>query len=405
MTTDDTARRSAWTNLGAAPHRLFFATGMWQLFVVSIWWLASSVARHHGVFALEPVIPAVFAHGVVMLYALFPPFFAGFLLTVFPRWQPAPPIPRNVQWFAFAALNAGQVLLLAGLYAGRAWMAGGLVALLLGWVALIGALGSSWLQARQRAEQSPTVLAGLVTGFAGLLLVLYALVDATWPCWPLIRGIGLFGFLLPVYFSVCHRMVPFFSSRVVPGYAVYRPVALLHLGVALAIARGLLEPFGAWRWIASAPLAIVIALLVWKWWPRARHGQPLLAVLHYSCAWLVAGVVLQAGDDVLTAAGGAAVLGRAPLHALGIGFFGGMLLSMVTRVTLGHSGRALALDRFTWTLFLFVQVAALLRIAAEFLPPGPWTWLAALAWAAAFVAWSVRYGPIYFRPRADGAPG
>ncbi len=30
--------------------------------------------------------------------------------------------------------------------------------------------------------------------------------------------IGTFGLLLPIYFTVCHRMIPFFASRVVAGY-------------------------------------------------------------------------------------------------------------------------------------------------------------------------------------------
>jgi uncharacterized protein involved in response to NO len=90
-----------------------------------------------------------------------------------------------------------------------------------------------------------------------------------------------------------------------------------------------------------------------------------------------------------------------------MGFFGGMLMAMVTRVTLGHSGRPLALDALNWRLFLVVQVATVLRIAAEFLPAATagLSLLAALAWLAAFGTWSGRHLVIYLRPRVDGAPG
>jgi uncharacterized protein involved in response to NO len=117
--------------------------------------------------------------------------------------------------------------------------------------------------------------------------------------------------------------------------------------------------------------------------------------------------VLAAVADLAALFGVQGLLGRAPLHALGLGFFGGMLMAMVTRVTLGHSGRPLALDPLTWRLFLAAQAAAGLRVAAEFLPPAA-AWLslaAALTWVAVLLAWAALSLPVYFRPRADGAPG
>ena len=63
---------------------------------------------------------------------------------------------------------------------------------------------------------------------------------------------------------------------------------------------------------------------------------------------------------------GAVILfGLAPLHALAIGFFDSMVLGMASRVTLGHYGRPLVLDNFTWLLFIGFQATALLRIIAD----------------------------------------
>ena len=56
-------------------------------------------------------------------------------------------------------------------------------------------------------------------------------------------------------------------------------------------------------------------------------------------------MLLQTIRDASFTLSGEWALGRAPIHALGIGFFGGMLVAMVTRVTMGHSGRALKMDR------------------------------------------------------------
>jgi uncharacterized protein involved in response to NO len=102
-------------------------------------------------------------------------------------------------------------------------------------------------------------------------------------------------------------------------------------------------------------------------------------------------------------------LGRAPIHAMGVGFFGGMLIAMVTRVTMGHSGRPLAMDRIAFGCFLAVQAAALARVLSEVAAaPTAIQWLllgSIAAWLAAFGVWGARNSVIYVTPRIDGRPG
>ncbi|MDE2585752.1 MAG: NnrS family protein, partial [Betaproteobacteria bacterium] len=85
------------------------------------------------------------------------------------------------------------------------------------------------------------------------------------------------------------------------------------------------------------------------------------------------------------------------------------LLGMATRVTLGHSGRAIAEgDKWTWPLFWLFQLIPVLRIAGEFFPvPGVLNlqWLAALGWLVVFGTWCWLHLGIYLRPRPDGQPG
>lgn len=398
--------QTTWGTFSSAPHRMFFLTGMWQLVVVSAWWALLLAGRVSGWAGLEPVLPAMFMHGGLVLFLMFTPFMAGFLFTVFPRWQPAPEIPRSIHILVFASLNIGQLGFLAGMYLAPLMVAIALAVLVVGWTALIGGLCTSLLQARQRVPHAGTVLTGLLGGFAGLLIYLHAVSSGDWSAWPLVRALGIWAFLLPVYFSVSHRMVPFFTSRVVPGYVVYRPDILLYAVVALGVLRALLEMLPDWRWLASLPLALMLVALNWKWWPRCGHENALMSVLHLSLLWLSAGVLLYAIKDV-AAWRGVGILGRAPLHALGIGFFGGMLVSMVTRVSLGHSGRPLALDRFTWLVYWLVQLSVGVRILGEF-APAAYSWLmaiAALLWLGAFAVWARRFIGVYVRPPVDGAPG
>ena len=66
-------------------------------------------------------------------------------------------------------------------------------------------------------------------------------------------------------------------------------------------------------------------------------------------------------------------LGRGPVHAVSVGFFGSLLVAMVTRVTQGHSGRPLVLGRIPAIAFVGMQAVAVLRIASEFASnPAPW---------------------------------
>lgn len=88
-----------------------------------------------------------------------------------------------------------------------------------------------------------------------------------------------------------------------------------------------------------------------------------------------------------------------------------MVLGMASRVTLGHSGNLLVLDKFTWLLFIGFQAIVLLRIFPDLLPDtfGTATMtlylLAGLSWLICFTLWAVRYVPLYWRPRIDDKPG
>jgi uncharacterized protein involved in response to NO len=396
-----------WVVLTSAPHRMFFATGLAWLAAWSAWWLLVLGARAAGLDGLEPARPGLLLHGGIMLFLVLPPFMYGFLLTVFPRWMPAPPPGRTAMLTAWWLLNGGNLAMLTGL-AGPLWLQW------LGWLfaaaakaVVITTLLRVLLRARERAPHAFAVLIGLGAGLAGMLLFTPVLVSGNFSTWPLVRGIGLWAFLLVVYFGVSHRMIPFFTSRVVRDYVSWRPDWILYLFVAFALVRAGLELVPARAWLASVPLAVIAITCVLRWRPRQRAGVRLLDVLHISLAWLAVGLALAAAADLAAALGAPGLVGRAPLHALGMGFIGGMLIAMVTRVTLGHSGRPLALDGLNWRLFLGVQAAAVLRIAGEFLPgAGPALGaLAALTWVLVFGTWTARLLPIYLRPRADGVPG
>jgi uncharacterized protein involved in response to NO len=153
-------------------------------------------------------------------------------------------------------------------------------------------------------------------------------------------------------------------------------------------------------------MAVAAASLAVRWGIAQSFANRLLAMLHVGFAWLGIAYLLHALQSLLRLAGIEA-LGLAPVHALTIGFLASTALAMVSRVSCGHSGRTLAADRLTWCAFWLLQCAAVLRVMADIWRGayGGLTLAAAALWLACFAAWSWRYLPAYWRPRADGRPG
>ena len=98
------------------------------------------------------------------------------------------------------------------------------------------------------------------------------------------------------------------------------------------------------------------------------------------------------------------------LHELAVGYFAAMTLGMVSRVSLGHSGRALEADRLTWFGFLAIIGVGATRALADFQPLGGapravLLGISAVAWIAIVASWAARFIPIYLAPRSDGRQG
>jgi uncharacterized protein involved in response to NO len=170
----------------------------------------------------------------------------------------------------------------------------------------------------------------------------------------------------------------------------------------------LLHAYG-WLWLVDLPILALTATMLWRWWPTtdASSGKPaLLMVLFLGLSWLPIAFVLHSVQSVAYLLTGVFSLGRAPAHALFIGFFGSVLVAMVTRVTQGHAGRPLVMSKVAWFAFVAIQVVTVMRIAAELARDAQlWQSLAAIGWLIALAPWVVWLGRIYLSPRVDGKVG
>lgn len=396
----------------AAPHRMMFFGGALQLVLLMLFWFTELAGRYTSLWPpLKLSIPATQAHSFLMIFGLFIFFIFGFLMTTYPRWMGQAAIKARRYAPPFWLLAAGILCFYTGLFIGKPLLLAATILILAGWAMGLRALAMVYLQAEGSDRRYETSLnTALTFGWTGVLLyTLYLLTDQLWlQQWA--QSVGLWLFLLPVIVTVCHRMIPFFSTCVLNHYTVVQPGWALPVLWAGVSGHVLLDLSGLtqWLWLVDLPLTGLALYHSWQWRLRRSFEVRLLAVLHISFLWFGIAMALYTLQS-LAALFDHYILGLAPLHALTIGFFATLIIAMVTRVTMGHSGRPLELDRYTWLIFLGMNITALLRIANEIpalsqLNPY-WNPLAGVGWLTCVALWVWRYGPMYLSPRVDGNPG
>ncbi len=396
--------------LTAAPHRLLFCIGATNVLLAMGWWTLWLVNTRWNFFAMpQPAVWAGWMHAIVMQYQVLPPFVFGFLLTVFPRWMNLPPLARKHYVPVGVGLFGGQALTLVGLCGIPVALHLGIVLTILGWsCGLFLLLRMLWRETGCTWHAVSCAFA-LLLGLVGLIaFAVYLHVQNPLLAFVAIK-FGSFGLLLPLYFTVCHRMLPFFASAAIPGYRAWKPMWVLGVFWVLVLAHLALELVHgyAWLWLVDLPFAALTAAILWKWLPQRGQQMPaLLRVLFIGFAWLPIALLLYAAQSICFATTGVFALGRAPAHALFVGYFGSLLVAMVTRVTQGHSGRPLQLGRVAACAFAIVQLVAVVRVVAELVPDAmAWQAVAGIGWLLAFMPWVLHSAWIYLTPRRDGKPG
>ena len=145
------------------------------------------------------------------------------------------------------------------------------------------------------------------------------------------------------------------------------------------------------------------AIRVIRWRFTITLKVPLLWSLHLAYWFIPIGIALMGASYLF-----GVVSVSTAFHALTVGAMGNMILSMMSRVSLGHTGRKLIVKHWIILAFAAVLIAALARVfGAIFLPQ--WTLqfieLSVVAWCVAYGLFSLVYFPVLTQPRADGRPG
>jgi len=410
-----------WRHLLLAPHRLGFFLAVSVLAFAGVWWALVQLDRVSGLLHLPYAVSPSLVHATVMTFGFIPLFFSGFLFTAGPKWL-------GVRGLEVLQLRAPLVLQAVGW---MAWVVGGHVhAALAGAGLTVSLIGLGWMVVLFwrliLASTAEDRLHAKVIGVAGAVgwLSLGGACLALWLDAPALGRAcvltGLWGFVLVTYVTVAHRMIPFFTSSAVPMVAVWRPFWVLWVLLAAAA----LEAAAVWvefsggstgdagrvwtglRGLLELAAGGIVLWLAVVWGLVQSLKIRLLAMLHIGFVWLGLAYLLAGASQLLGLVSGAPVLGLGALHALSMGCLASLMLAMVTRVSCGHSGRALVADNTVWVLFWALQLATFLRIAGAVAgAPAVLIPLAALLWALVMGVWSARYGSWYGRPRRDGKPG
>jgi uncharacterized protein involved in response to NO len=140
---------------------------------------------------------------------------------------------------------------------------------------------------------------------------------------------------------------------------------------------------------------ILQAVRLARWAGERTYREPLVFILHVAYAFVAIGFLLTSAGAL------GAVAESAGIHAWGVGAIGTMTLAVMTRASLGHTGRPLTASASTTAIYVAVVIAAVARITAALQPD--WSELllhvAALAWAAAFLGFAFSYMPMLRGPR------
>jgi len=380
------------------------SAGFRPFFLLAALWAAAAIPIWLAVYAGSSIVPSLMPPSVwhvhEMVFGFAAATVAGFLLTAIPNWTGRMPLQ--------GASLAGLVVL---------WASGRLAVL---FSSAIGATTATIVDlafpaaflavvAREilagRNWRNLPMLAALSLLLIGNLLVHLDLLGLTTTA-ELGNRLGL-ATLLMLITLVGGRIVPSFTRNwltknradVAPP-ASEGPVdraALIVAGAGLAI--WTIAPDGAATPWAVLAAGLAVALRLSRWRGGKTFGEPLLLILHLGYGWLAFGLILLGLDALFPL-----LPSTAALHALTIGAVGTMTLAVMTRATLGHTGRPLAAGGGTRLIYGLITLAAVLRVASPLSPSHAELLLvlAGGAWSAAFGLFALFYGSVLMRPQVTG---
>ena len=383
--------RTSIGQLFGYPFRIFFLSmAVLVLTALPLWVLQAT-----GTVNLPLALPGVFWHQHEMLFGFLTAAIAGFLLTAVCVWTQTERTHGLRLALLWGVWLAGRLLLAFG---------GGLPDWLVQGVNLaflpLVMIDTGWRVWHARQQRQLMIL--VVLGLLWLMQIGFVIrLDPVYGYGALLMGLALISI-------VGGRITPAFTRGwlVSQGFSptLVKISAKLDMASVFAMIVLLATLVSGWHTLAGVMAIVAAAIMLvrlyqWKGWLTAK--EPLLWVLHLSILWVPVALILLAGHLL------AGWPSNAWAHAAGAGAIGCLILGVIARVTLGHTGRPLVLPRGMVTAFVLIQLAAVARVLTAFNIIG---WhagigVSTLLWVIAFGVYLVQYGRILASPRPDGKIG
>lgn len=387
-------QRDAYTGpfiLSGGFRPFFFLAAVFAVLAVPVWLAAFTFGVSIG-----PDSDALGWHAHEMVYGYIGAVLAGFLMTAVPNWTGRQPI-AGMPLLAFVLLwLLGRLAM--GIGQPRAIVACidvvFLVALaFFAWREI--AMGKSW-------RNVPICLFLTLFAVGNILWHLETLIDLP-PGIGLRLGIGI-AVILMVF--VGGRIIPSFTTnwlvkrqadRLPAQFAAYDKATLALTGLTVVVWLAMPDVQATGLAFIIAGVLHFIRLARWRGWLTC--AEPLVAVLHVAYAWIPIGFLLM-GGAILAPEWMATTTA---LHALTAGAVGLLTVAVMTRASLGHSGRNLRADFGTTIIYALIWLGAVLRVAAPFMDMdyGLAVSIAGGLWCAGFLLFVLLYGPMLFRPKSS----
>jgi len=373
------------------PFRIFFLSmTVLALAAIPLW-----VMQVNGVISLPLAMPGLFWHQHEMLFGFLSAAIAGFLLTAVCVWTQTERTHGFRLVLLWGAWLAGRLLLATGAELPY-WLVQGVNLAFLPLV-MVDAGWRIW-HARQKRQLMIMVVLGLLwlmqIGFVTRL-------DMAFSYGALIMAMALISI-------IGGRITPAFSTgwlrqRGLDSTAV-KTVPALDMATVFSLILLMASLVTGWQTVTGvlallSGVLMLVRLAGWKGW--LVRQEPLLWILHLSILWVPVSLFLLAGTLF------AGWPSNAWSHAAGTGAVACLILGVIARVALGHSGRPLVLPKGMVLAFVAIHLAALIRVltAFEIIPWHPGIGSSTLLWLFAFGMFLYRYTGILTSPRPDGREG
>lgn len=379
------------SQLFSYPFRIFFLSmTVLALAAIPLW-----VMQVNGVISLPLAMPGLFWHQHEMLFGFLSAAIAGFLLTAVCVWTQTERTHGFRLVLLWGVWLAGRLLLATGADLSY-WLVQGVNLAFLPLV-MVDAGWRIW-HARQKRQLMIMAVLGLLwlmqIGFVTRL-------DMTFSYGALIMAMALISI-------IGGRITPAFSTgwlrqRGLDSTAV-KTVPALDMATVFSLILLMASLITGWQAVTGvlallSGVLMLVRLAGWKGW--LVRQEPLLWILHLSILWVPVSLFLLAGTLF------AGWPSNAWSHAAGTGAVACLILGVIARVALGHSGRPLVLPRGMVLAFIAIHLAALIRVltAFEVIPWHPGIGSSTLLWLFAFGMFLYRYTGILASPRPDGREG